>query len=132
MIALVLIVSLLVMNRVLTWARTVLQIIGPTNWLDAYLHTRRGMKWGLVICLPLAAACVLTARLIEASSPDGSYAVWQLLLWALLWFDAIKLVRMGVVSVALLVRARIRDARQAPRDRREAAAAGGGGTPGER
>ncbi|ACZ29890.1 hypothetical protein Xcel_0857 [Xylanimonas cellulosilytica DSM 15894] len=134
MFAVVLIVSLFLVTTVLTWVRTVLLVIGPTNWLDAYLHTRRGMKWGLVICLPLAAACVSGARLIEANSTPGDYAVWQMLLWALLWFDAMKLVRMGIVSVVLLARARFREWAAVRRGRWEVEAVRSGvvGAPGDR
>ena len=75
------------------------------------------MKWG-VVCWPLAGLCVLGARYIEATTPVEDPAVWRVLLWALLWFDALKLVRMGIVSVALLVRARFREARAARWERR--------------
>ncbi|GAB2473196.1 sulfate permease [Xylanimonas ulmi] len=133
MIALVMIVSLFLVTTMFTWVRTALLVIGPTNWLDAYLHTRRGMKWGLVVCLPLAAACVLGARLIEANNIPGDYAVWQMLLWALLWFDAMKLVRMGIVSVVLLVRARFREWAAIRRARREGESwSGVVGAPGDR
>ncbi|GAB2469246.1 hypothetical protein [Xylanimonas ulmi] len=126
MVALAVIAGMWVAAWAVTWVRVLLRVIGPTNWLDTYIHTRRGMRWGLAICWPAAVACAMAGHLIEVSGTRGEYATWQILLWALLWYDALKLARMGVVSVVLLIRARFRkwhqarEWRQARSARREA------------
>ena len=41
MVTLVMLASFWVFAKLAVWVRVALLYIGPTNWLDAYLHTRR-------------------------------------------------------------------------------------------
>ena len=93
----------------------------PSNRLLAAIRTRRGLKWGLPAML-VAAPYVLVATICSSLVADGGPGWLHLVvLWGC--WNALKFILMGPISVALLVRARIREAmswHEDPRDARSA------------
>jgi len=90
----------------------------PSNRLLAAIRTRRGLKWGLPAML-VAAPYILVAAICSSLVADGGPG-WLYL--AVLWgcWNALKFILMGPISVALLVRARVREAMIRREYRREA------------
>ena len=89
--------------------RTVLRRWMPTNILLDRIRTRRGLKWGIPAMLLgvvyiFAAACCTT--LVGHGWSQWLYLPFLILLW-----NGMKFLFVGPVSVVLLVRARIREAR---------------------
>jgi hypothetical protein len=76
----------------------------PTNILLDAIRTRRGLKWGIpVMCL--AAPYLLPASIWTNFIADGGPRWLNLLVLLFLW-NAMKLIIIGPVSLALLIRAR--------------------------
>ena len=90
----------------------------PSNRLLAAIRTRRGLKWGLPAML-VAAPYVLVATICSSLVADGGPG-WLHLVVLLGCWNALKFILMGPISVALLVRARIREAMIRRDQRREA------------
>ena len=92
----------------------------PTNILLDKIRTRRGLKWGVPamllggIYLFAAAYC---ATLIGHGWSGWFYLVFFLLLW-----NGLKFILMGPISVVLLARARLQEARARRHNRRAVAA----------
>lgn len=92
----------------------------PTNILLDKIRTRRGLKWGVPamllggIYLFAAAYC---ATLIGHGWSGWFYMVFFLLLW-----NGLKFILMGPISVVLLARARLQEARARRHNRRATAA----------
>lgn len=82
-----------------------------TNVLLDKMRTRSGLKWGVpamllgVVYLLIAVTCT---GLIEQGWSEWLYLLFLLLLW-----NGLKFLWIGPVSLALLARARLREARQA-------------------
>ena len=80
----------------------------PSNRLLAAIRTRRGLKWGIPAML-VALPYILIASICSSSAADGGPGWLHLIvLWAC--WNALKFIIMGPVSVALLIRARLREA----------------------
>ena len=90
----------------------------PSNRLLAVIRTRRGLKWGLPAML-VAAPYLLVATICSSFVADGGPG-WLHLVVLLGCWSALKFILMGPISVALLVRARIREAMIRRDQRREA------------
>lgn len=80
----------------------------PTNILLDAIRTRRGHKWGVPAML-LAAPYLLLASICTNIVADGGPGWLNLLVLLFLW-NAMKLIIIGPVSLALLIRARLREA----------------------
>ncbi len=80
----------------------------PSNRLLAAIRTRSGLKWGIPAML-VALPYILIASICSSSAADGGPGWLHLIvLWAC--WNALKFIIMGPVSVALLIRARLREA----------------------
>ena len=80
----------------------------PSNRLLAAIRTRRGLKWGMPAML-VALPYILIASICSGAAADGGPGWLHLIvLWAC--WNALKFIIMGPVSVALLIRARLREA----------------------
>ncbi|AQP51371.1 sulfate permease [Tessaracoccus flavescens] len=80
----------------------------PSSRLLAAVRTRRGLKWGIPAML-VALPYILIASICSGSAADGGPDWLHLIvLWAC--WNALKFIIMGPVSVALLIRARLREA----------------------
>src|SRR5690625_635245 len=79
----------------------------PTNILLDLIRSRRGLKWGLpaiLLALPYPYLASLFNRLAMEGGPG-----WLYLLVLLYYWNAVKFVIMGPVSVVLLLRVRARE-----------------------
>lgn len=77
----------------------------PSNIILDHVRTRRGLKWGPVMMLlaaPYAVAAYLLTVVIESGGPEWLYLVVLVCLWS-----ALKMIWVGPVSVALVLRARM-------------------------
>lgn len=87
----------------------------PTNILLDAIRTRRGLEWGIpamLLAIPyllIANVCVL---LIDEGGPGWLHLV---VLWAL--WNMLRMLWIGPISVFLLIRARLREAVAARRDK---------------
>ena len=90
----------------------------PSNRLLTAIRTRRGLKWGIPAML-VALPYILIASICSGSAADGGPG-WLHLVVLLGCWSALKFILMGPISVALLVRARIREAMIRRDQRREA------------
>lgn len=98
----------------LIWAASVhtrylLRRYMPTNILLDAIRTRRGLKWGvpaMLLAIPYLLIANVCVQLIEGSSPGWLHLV---VLWAI--WNMLKMLWIGPVSVVLLIRARLREAR---------------------
>ena len=80
----------------------------PSNRLLAAIRTRRGLKWGIPAML-VALPYILIASVCSGSATDvGPGWLHLIVLWAC--WNALKFIIMGPLSVALLIRARLREA----------------------
>ena len=80
----------------------------PSNRLLAAIRTRRGLKWGLpamLIAAPYALVATMCSSLVANGGPGWLHLV---VLWGC--WNALKFILMGPISVALLVRVRVREA----------------------
>ena len=92
----------------------------PSNRLLAAIRTRRGLKWGFPAML-VAAPYILVATICSDLAADGGPGWLHLIvLWGC--WNALKFIVMGPISVALLIRVRIREAEIRLDQRREARA----------
>ena len=90
----------------------------PSNRLLAAIRTRRGLKWGFPAML-VAAPYILVATICSDLAADGGPGWLHLIvLWGC--WNALKFIVMGPISVALLIRVRIREAEIRLDQRREA------------
>lgn len=97
----------------LLWAMSVriryfLRRYMPTNILLDLIRTRRGLKWGIPAML-LAAPYLLAASICTNLIADGGPGWLNLLVLLFIW-NALKFIVMGPISLALLIRVRIREA----------------------
>ncbi len=76
----------------------------PTNILLDLIRSRRGLKWGLPAML-LAAPYLYLASLFNLLAAEGGPG-WLYLLVLLSFWNAVKFIIMGPVSVVLLLRLR--------------------------
>lgn len=106
----------------LLWAASVrtryfLRRYMPTNILLDLIRTRRGLKWGLPAML-LAAPYLLAASMCTSLIADGGPGWLNLLVILCIW-NALKFILMGPVSLAHLIRARLYEAAERRRVRRQ-------------
>lgn len=82
----------------------------PTNiLLDAIRTRRRGLKWGapaMLLAIPYLLIANVCVQLIQ---DDGPGVLHMVVLWAI--WNVLKMLWIGPISVALLIRARLREAR---------------------
>ncbi|MGP9617557.1 hypothetical protein ACT3S2_11080 [Arthrobacter sp. AOP36-A1-22] len=83
----------------------------PTNiMLDAIRSRRRGLKWGvpaMLLAIPYLLIANVCIQLIEDGIPGWLHLV---VLWAI--WNMLKMLWIGPISVVLLSRARLREARE--------------------
>lgn len=87
----------------------VLQRYAPTNRLINHLRTRTGLRWGvpaMLLAVPYMAVAVGCVLLIE-----HGWTEWLYLPFLLCFYNALKFVIFGPISLALLTRARLREHR---------------------
>lgn len=106
----------------LLWAASVriryfLRRYMPTNILLDLIRTRRCLKWGIPAML-LAVPYLLLASICANLVADGGPGWLNLLVLLFVW-NALKVIVMGPVSLALLVRVRIQEAVTRRRARRQ-------------
>jgi len=106
----------------LLWAASVriryfLRRYTPTNILLDLIRTRRGLKWGIPAML-LAAPYLLAASICTSIIEDGGPGWLNLLVLLFIW-NALKFLVMGPVSLALLLRIRVREGAERRRGRRQ-------------
>ncbi|AMG82301.1 sulfate permease [Microbacterium sp. PAMC 28756] len=106
----------------LLWAASVrtryfLRRYMPTNILLDRIRTRRGLKWGLPAML-LAAPYLLAANICTNLIADGGPGWLNLLVILFIW-NALKFILIGPVSLTHLIRARIHEAAERRRVRRQ-------------
>ena len=84
------------------------QTYAPTNIIAGFIRTRRGHKWGLPIAAVLAPAyaCAFTRVAETAIATDHG---WLYLLALLMLWNTGKSFSLGILGVALLVRATTRE-----------------------
>ncbi|EKU49567.1 hypothetical protein [Brevibacterium casei] len=87
----------------------------PTNVLLGAIRTRRGLKWGIpamLLAMPYLLIANVCVELVEQGAPGGLRLV---VLWAIR--NMPKMLWLGPVSAALLIRTRIRESVTARRER---------------
>jgi len=96
-----------------SFANDLLQRYAPTNRLIWFLHRRENLRYGVPAML-LSIPYLLIARgalaLIEVSAPEWLYLVFILCIW-----NAIKFLVWGPISLTVLGKARLREARELKR-----------------
>ena len=83
------------------------QTYAPTNIIAGFIRTRHGHKWGLPIAAVLVPAYAFTFNHI-AEPAIATHNGWLYLLAFLMFWNTVKSLTLGILSVALLARARIR------------------------
>ena len=89
----------------------------PSNILLDLIRTRNGLKWGvpaMLLAAPYLGVAAWCTTLIESGGPGLLHLVVLVCIW-----NALKMVIIGPVSVALLVRARARERQARKRAERE-------------
>jgi len=89
----------------------------PSNILLDLIRTRNGLKWGvpaMLLAAPYLGVAAWCTTLIESGGPGWLHLVVLVCIW-----NALKMVSIGPVSVALLVRARARERQARKRAERE-------------
>ena len=89
----------------------------PSNILLDLIRTRNGLKWGvpaMLLAAPYLGVAAWCTTLIESGGPGWLHLVVLVCIW-----NALKMVIIGPVSVALLVRARARERQARKRAERE-------------
>lgn len=82
----------------------------PTNILLDAIRTRRGLKWGVPAML-LAVPYLLIANVCVQLVEDGGLGWLHLVvLWAI--WNMFKILSIGPISAMLLIRTRVREARE--------------------
>lgn len=79
----------------------------PTNILLAAIFTRRGLKWG-VLAMGIAAVYLIAALLLAGWLGPGAPGWVNLLVLLFLW-NSLKFFVAGPVSIAWLIRVRVRE-----------------------
>lgn len=77
----------------------------PTNVLLDAIRTRRGLKWGvpaMLLAIPYLSVASFLTVVIEDGAPGWLHVLVVLCIW-----NAMKFAFMGLVSVILLLRARV-------------------------
>lgn len=95
-----------------------LRLYAPTNLLLDAIRTRRGLRWGvpaMLVAVPYLLIANTCVQLVEDGGPGWLHLV---VLWAI--WCAFKMLWIGPISLVLLVRARIREAVEARRERADA------------
>lgn len=88
--------------------RRFLHLYAPTNILLDAIRTRRGLKWGLpamVLALPYLVGAAVCIAVIEHGG-SGLHLLVLLLVW-----NALKFLAIGPISLLLLIRVRLLEAR---------------------
>lgn len=103
-----------------SFANDLLQRYAPTNRLIWFLRRRENLRYGVPAML-LSIPYLLIARgalaLIEMGAPEWLYLVFILCIW-----NAIKFLVWGPISLTVLGKARLREARELKRMAQETAA----------
>lgn len=81
----------------------------PTNILLDKIRTRRGLKWGVPAML-IAAPYLLAAAAFAAVIADGGPGWLNILVLLFIW-NAMKFAFIGPISLVLLARTRLHEAR---------------------
>ncbi len=100
-----------------TEVRYLLRRYMPSNILLDRIRTRNGLKWGvpaMLLAAPYLGLAAWCTTLIESGGPGWLHLVVLVCIW-----NALKMVIIGPVSVALLVRARARERQARKRAERE-------------
>ena len=80
----------------------------PSNLLINRIRSRRGLKWGvpaMLLAVPLLIAALACSEAARHGGPG-----WLNLVFALLFWDALKFLVMGPMSLVMLLRERLREA----------------------
>ena len=91
------------------YVRSFMRRFMPTNIALDALRTRRGLKWGapaMLLAIPYFFAAAYLTALIDDGAPKWLYVIALTSIW-----NALKFAVNGPVSVGLLVRVRITEAR---------------------
>lgn len=100
-----------------TQVRYFLRRYMPSNIFLDLIRTRNGLKWGVLAMLltaPYLGVAAWCTVLIESGGPGWLHLVVLVCIWS-----ALKMVVIGPVSMALLVRARARERQARKRAERE-------------
>ena len=100
-----------------TEVRYLLRRYMPSNILLDLIRTRNGLKWGvpaMLLAAPYLGLAAWCTTLIESGGRGWLHLVVLVCIW-----NALKMVIIGPVSVALLVRARARERQARKRAERE-------------
>lgn len=100
-----------------TQVRYFLRRYMPSNILLDLIRTRNGLKWGVLAMLltaPYLGVAAWCTTLIESGGPGWLHLVVLVCIW-----NALKMVSIGPVSVALLVSARAKERQARKRAERE-------------
>lgn len=98
-------------------ARGFLRRYMPTNILLDAIRTRRGLKWGvpvMLLAMPYLLLASICTNLIASGAPGWLHLLVVLFIW-----NAMKIVWIGPVSLALLVNARVSERRMRRRQMSE-------------
>lgn len=88
----------------------------PTNVLLDAIRNRRGLKWGIpamLLAIPYLLIANVGVQLIEEGAPGWLHLV---VLWAI--WNMLKMLWIGPVSIGLLLRSRVCEARRSTVDER--------------
>lgn len=91
------------------YVRSFMRRFMPTNIALDALRTRRGLKWGapaMLLAIPYCFAAAFITALIIDGAPKWLYVIALVCIW-----NALKFAVNGPLSVGLLVRVRIAEAR---------------------
>ena len=91
------------------YVRSFMRRFMPTNIALDGLRTRCGLKWGapaMLLAIPYCFAAAYITALIDDGAPKWLYVIALMCIW-----NALKFVVNGPLSVGLLVRVRITEAR---------------------
>lgn len=91
------------------YVRSFMRRVMPTNIALDALRTRRGLKWGvpaMLLAIPYCYAAAFITALIDDGAPKWFYVITLTCIW-----NALKFAANGPLSVGLLIRVRITEAR---------------------
>ena len=91
------------------YVRSFMRRFMPTNVALDALRTRRGLKWGvpaMLLAIPYCFVAAYVTALIDDGAPNWLYFVALVCIW-----NALKFAVNGPMTVGLLVRVRIAEAR---------------------
>lgn len=91
----------------------------PTNILLDKIRTRRGLKWGVPAML--LGETYLFAAVACITLIGHGWSEWLFLVFFVMLWNALKFILMGPISLILLARVRLREARAHRQNRRAAA-----------